>query len=734
MATPLRPLRLTVLLATGALVASTTTALALTAGSDRTVARAVPQVAPDLAITADGRITEILRKGDRIYVRGSFSSIGPFVGSGMPLDPVSGERITAPLVDGQISVAVPDGSGGWFVGGDFEQIGDVRTRGLAHLDADGNADPDFTHEVNGLVSALDVHDGTVWLGGIFTEVNGTAREGLAAVSTETGALTDFSAPQDLRVTELDHAEASGDRPARVYVGTDRVVALDPVTGAVDETFTSDLRGAVRALLVDGDRVLVGGRGLAALDADTGDPDPTFGLAGERFPSDTAGWVHTLLSAGGRLYVGGDFASLGGRTGPLVALAPATGLADPGFAPSIADVRGSYGDGGVFDLAVVGDDLWAGGAFALAGGASASNLAVFDPATGDRRAVATPGFDHAVNAVDVSDDGLYVGGQFYMQDPHHAPGFAALDAETLLPVTSFNPRRHRFGSMLAGDAAIYTATTHFEGYARGDKPYYNWPERIRAVDPETGESLADLSLGRVRTLSGVTTLAGELYVGQRLENDQRFPRTRISVYSQTTGDLVRRFRLPHPGYVAELSSVGGKLLAVGSFRRWRASGQPAHLAAMEINPRNGRLRDGFDLHAHGPIYDVEQRGGHLYVAGMFDSVNTGTREVDRAGLAAFDRSGAGYADLVRSFKPPMNLKRSWFTRLIDLGDAVFVSAWQETFVDARTGAKLPDPTGGYAPVIEAVAPDPDGIVYSATIPVPLSGNRRYYLSFISRAAG
>ena len=640
MATPLRPLRLTALLATGALVASTTTAIALTGGTDRVVSRAVPQVVPELAITADGRITDMLRKGDRIYVRGSFSKVGPFVGSGMPLDPDSGERIAAPLVDGQISVAVPDGSGGWYVGGDFEQIGDVRTRGLARLDADGNADPGFTHRINGLVSALTFNDGTVWLGGDFRKVNGVGREGLAAVSTATGDVTAFAAPQDLRVTELVHAEAADGRPARLYVGTDRVVALDPETGAVDTGFTSALRGDVRALLVDDDRVYVGGPGLAALDADSGDVDATFGAPDERFPVDPDGTVHTLLAAGGRLYAGGDFSSLGGAAGYVVSLDPATGQADTGFAPLAAQLDSSYGDSGVFDLTMVGEDLWVGGAFQLMVGEPALNLVALDPVNGDRRDIPTPAFDHAVNAVDASGDGLYVGGQFYMLDPHHAPGFAALDAETLLPITSFNARRNHGGSMIAGDDVIYTAATHFEGYARGNTPYYNWSERIRAVDPESGATVGALSRRGVRNMSGVTTLDGELYVGQRLENDKRFPRTRISVYSQTTGDLVRRFRLPHPGYVAELSSVDGRLLAVGSFRRWRASGQPAHMAAMEVNPRNGRLRDGFDLHAHGPIYEVEEREGVLYVAGMFDSVNTGTREVDRQGLAAFERSGTG----------------------------------------------------------------------------------------------
>ncbi len=592
MAIPPRTLRATALLATGLLVATTTAAIAAGTDQGAAVGRAVPKVAPELAITADGEISDVLRMGDRIYVRGDFSTIGPYAGSGMPLDPSSGERVPAPLVDGQISVAVSDGDGGWYVGGDFEQIGDLRTHGLAHLDPDGVPDPDFTLNLDGPVYALDLHDGTLWFGGDFSRVDGTIRHRLAAVSTETGELTAFEASQNRWVTELVHAEAAGDTPARVYVGTDRVEALDPVTGAVDDSFSSDLRGNVRALLVEGDRVYVGGAGLTALDADSGDVDTAFGQADERFPDGTDGIVHTLLSSGGRLYAGGDFSSLGGSAGFVVSLDPATGEADTGFAPLAAQLGSSYGDRGVFDLTMVGEDLWAGGAFQLMVGEPAVNLVALDPVSGDRRDLVTPAFDHAVNAVDVSGDGVYVGGQFYMLDPVHAPGFAALDAETLLPIGSFDARRSRFGSMVAGDDVIYVGTTNFEGYDTGPgAPYWSWRERIRAVDPETGATLVGLSRSRVENMSGMTTLDGNLYVGQRLGNKKRFPRTRISVYSQTSGELLRRFPLPHPGYVAELNTVDGSLLAVGSFRRWRDSGQPAHLAAMERQPgqRQAALR-------------------------------------------------------------------------------------------------------------------------------------------------
>lgn len=693
---------------------------------------------PPLALTADGRITDMRRVGDRIYLRGSFRTLGAFSGSGMPLDATTGERVQAPQTDGQISVAVADGAGGWFVGGDFRHIGDTPAGGLAHLDSAGLPDPAFLPRVNGLVDALAVHDGTLWIGGDFHKVDGAARQRLAAVDAETGALLPFDAPHAVRVTEIAYAGASGERPARVYVGSDRVVALDPVTGAGDNAFASPLRGAVRALLVDGDTVYVGGHGLSALDADTGAARPAFGLAGQTFPAAVDGTVHTLLSADGRLYAGGDFRTLGGGPAGLVALDPVTGLADQGFDAHLTRFRSRSEDRGVFDLAMASDTLWAAGAFARAGSAASGNLVALDPATGTRdTGVVPPSYDLQVNAVELSDERLYVGGHFYMTDAVHSSGFAALDADTLMPVAGFDAARNGYGSMIPGRHSIYLAVTHFEGYdpsawaSRHHRYFYATTDRIRAVDSDTGAARADLGLRGVKNLTGITTLGNELFVAQRLRSDERFPRNRVSVYSQSSGKLERSFLLPLPGYVTELGSVGNQLLAAGSFRRWRENGQPAHLAAIEISPRDGRLDPEFDPHTHGPIGDVDSDDGRLLVAGLFDRVHTGTSSVARPGLAAFSRSGSFLSFLGR-FDPPGRFAHRRVSEVVDLGDAVLVQAYGAYFLDDDTAARLTGAADGYTWEVDTAVPDPEGIVYSATIALPLAGHAGYYLSFVSRA--
>jgi hypothetical protein len=686
---------------------------------------------PAYAIATDGDITDLLRRDGTVYVRGTFSRIGPFTGSGMPLDPISGARVVAPAIDGQISVSVADGAGGWYVAGDFETIAGHRYRGLAHIGADGIADPAFAPKVGGLVSALALEGGTLYLGGLFEEVNGKARSNLAAVSTATGELTAFVASRPFRVTELLHADS------RLYVGSENgLVAVDPTTGALDPGFHSPVSGPIRALAAVGSHLYVGGRGLLDLDTDTGAVEPSFR------PTTTAfgkldGRVHALLAVGGHLVAGGDFRRLGGQAGPLVALDPLDGSADPGFVPAIGSTRHGADDRGVFDLATLGDDLWVAGLFTSAGGSRAQNLAAIDPVTGARHAKTLASLDGQVNTVEASGDGVYVGGQFFMAGYVPARGIAALDGDTLLPRAGFGgPRLSPRGSMVDGRRAIFIGETNFHGYDKGrhdatGKWYYRTRSRVRAVDPTTGDVVKRLGVDDVQNLTGLTTLGDRYYVAQRLDDDLRFPRNRVTAYSQRTGRAVDSFVLPLRGYIAEMSSADGHLFFAGSFRRIRANGQRAHLALLKVRPRSGSVRNGFDPQTNGPIYDISRQGDDLYVAGIFD--DAGYRNTPMKGLAKYTLVD-GYPDLRKGWRAPAH-RVNHHVGVDALGDVVHVTGgWAVTFLSAADARPLSDAFDGYDRQVSLAVREPGGLAYSGEVYLPLAGNSFYRLSYVSRTTG
>jgi hypothetical protein len=89
-------------------------------------------------LVTNGPVYDIKVANGRAYIAGSFTQVGPNVGSGVPFDLTTGNLASKfPKVDRAIRAVVPDVSGGWYIGGDFTQVGFVRRNGLAHILSDG---------------------------------------------------------------------------------------------------------------------------------------------------------------------------------------------------------------------------------------------------------------------------------------------------------------------------------------------------------------------------------------------------------------------------------------------------------------------------------------------------------------------------------------------------------------------------------------------------------------------
>src|SRR2546428_163520 len=80
-------------------------------------------VNPNLWVT-NGPVSAVVRDGGTIYVGGDFTRVGPATGGGVPLDATTGSlQPFFPKVAGIVRVAIPDGSGGWYIGGSFTYVG-----------------------------------------------------------------------------------------------------------------------------------------------------------------------------------------------------------------------------------------------------------------------------------------------------------------------------------------------------------------------------------------------------------------------------------------------------------------------------------------------------------------------------------------------------------------------------------------------------------------------------------
>jgi hypothetical protein len=284
-----------------------------------------------------------------------------------------------------------------------------------------SADPDWGGssqcQANGRVNAVAYLGGTIYLGGSFTQVNGTTRNRLAACDAATGNLLSWNPNANGVVRALAVSPAG----TRVYAGGDftvvggasraRVAALNPTSGAAF-AWNPYVNDSVKAITTSttGSTVYVGGdftsaegagrRHLAAFNATSGNISTTF----KPNVSNGTGNFTTVLSMdvapnNQTLYFSGDFALVNGSSRRNAA-AVSTGVATlRAWSPaSTADVA-------------AGITVSASGKTVLVGGrASGGYVQAYGPTAGGAPVwnVRTNG---DVETVVVSSSIVYLGGHF-----------------------------------------------------------------------------------------------------------------------------------------------------------------------------------------------------------------------------------------------------------------------------------------------------------------------------------
>ncbi|MEM9467330.1 MAG: hypothetical protein AAGA90_18290, partial [Actinomycetota bacterium] len=157
-----------------------------------------------------------------------------------------------------------------YVGGDFSTaVGpdgtSVSRANVAAFDLATNGLLPFVADTDADVLALEADATTVWIGGDFSTVNGTARARLAAVDGATGAVVaGYSADTNDSVHSLEvvgtSLYAGGEYTTIGGVARNRIAKVDGATGALDAAFTANASHIVRAIAADptGNPVYLGG--------------------------------------------------------------------------------------------------------------------------------------------------------------------------------------------------------------------------------------------------------------------------------------------------------------------------------------------------------------------------------------------------------------------------------------------------------------------------------------------
>jgi len=162
------------------------------------------EILHDLWVT-NGTVNAIARSGNRLYVGGTFSRVGPAAimgGGSVGLDPRTALSIGLPAVFGNVRAVAPDGAGGWYIGGEFDAVGGEPRANLAHILSNRTLSS-WNPGANGTVWALAIQGSIVYAGGEFTSAGGQGRSNLAAIDAVTGDAANMAADVDMNFGNLD---------------------------------------------------------------------------------------------------------------------------------------------------------------------------------------------------------------------------------------------------------------------------------------------------------------------------------------------------------------------------------------------------------------------------------------------------------------------------------------------------------------------------------------------------
>jgi len=324
----------------------------------------------------------------------------------------------------------------------------------------------------GIIYSIAASTDTLYLGGNFTSVGGTMRNGLAAIDRSTGAVISTWDP-GLDNSATVYALALSADGKTLYVGgnfsvtvgtitLNNIAAIDTQTGSVLSAWNPDADGVVRAvalapgggtLYAGGDFSLVGGAARARLAAISTATE----LATPWNPGADATVRSLAVSPdGARVYVGGDFLIVDGqvrrRLAALLATSGAATAWNPDIDPTLVTGSGVY----ALVLAANGDTLYVGGEFTDIDGQPLPRLAALDTSQTTAGSIADPLWSPAPNgtvrALSLSYDEtmIYVGGDFTNIGGLARANVAKLRIDNATSVPGWDPG----AAFVAGSPVVY----------------------------------------------------------------------------------------------------------------------------------------------------------------------------------------------------------------------------------------------------------------------------------------
>lgn len=607
---------------------------------------AVPNSTPEPTYATDGPVDAVVRSVDTIYLGGSFTRVGPPTGPLASIDLAGAIAPAIPTVAGAgalVDAIAPDGSGGFYIGGDFTSVGGAPHKNLAHIRADGSLDPSWDPSTNANVSALAASGSTVFVGGSFNGTNSvdgsSSRNYLAALDATTGAVAPgFNPNPNGFVDALSVAGttlyAGGNFSGPNAIGGQSrgyAAALDTGTGAV-QSWNPNLDGSVLAIATSGSgattTIYVGGNFGHANGATIRNRAAAFDASGT-----VTGWnpdadssVDAIAVTPGAVYIGGFFTHVDASVRVAVAETdPSTGIPTSWTAGVT-----SAGTPSVASLAVVSGALYLGGNFDhVTASVARRNLAAVTTSAGNPGNPGSalpwnPSANGGVDALAEAGGRVIAGGSFTLAGGTPRTDAAAINAADGT-VTGWSPEPNGEVDALAVDGDTVYLGGQFTALGSGADPRSD----LAAVNATTG-AVSPWHPDPNGPIRALTVASGTLYIGGAfitLNGISSFDD--LAAFNLSSG-AVTGFAPDILGPVNAIAVSNGTVYAGGNFQQ--VGGATRHFAAAFDG--SGVLLP-WNPDVDGVVSAVAAGNGAIYLGGAFLHVNTAGNPQPLRYLAAVD---------------------------------------------------------------------------------------------------
>lgn len=627
------------------------------------------------------KVSSLFLNNNKLYVGGKFTNYGYFKQYGALLnniDSTFSKQFSEP--NGIVYASIPDGLGGWFIGGNFTMVGDSVRTNIAQIDSNGivtsfnpnangivkkmqkigndlfvcgsftiiGAQPKFylaslntitglvntfNGAIGGIVNNFAISGNTIFIGGTFTSVASTSRNRIAALNLTTAALLTWNPNANSNVNLLDINNGV------LYVGGDfttiggqsrnKLASLN-ISNGLATSWNPNPNGAISAISSIANSIYIGGlftniggqlrNNLACINSIDGNVTS--------WNPNPNNQIFSITLNGNSVYVGGRFSSIGGRLLNNIALLDSTtGLANS-WNPSPESTSN------IFTISTFTNKVYVGGYFKHLGGVDRNNLAVIDIASLNLDSY-NPNPNNEVTTLVVYNNRLYVSGDFDTIGGQARNRFCSLNTSTG-SATPWNPNPNSAVKTFAFSGSTVFAGGSFSNIGGQARNYLASLDTISGISTSWNPNPSSNVLSLIVENSNI-------YVGGEFLSIAGVNRNYLACLNSSTG--IATSWNPSPSHWVNTIAISNNVIYIGGsfFNVGGTSNVRKRIAA--INSSGSGSLTSWNPNSEGVINSIAIYGNFLYAGGDYTNIGG----LSRNNLAAINTK----TGLVTSWNPLVN---------------------------------------------------------------------------------